>query len=786
MLTSVSPAIVQSGLTHVLTNPQLVVSSLLTASKYTSRSKRYYYKTSNINNNNNNNRILIRTKNSNNVKQQKPSNNNIYKYNLSKDNEIDKLNYQTRTYSSSNKTNLMYKNDYDHQVVGYSLLPVINKLQENAALIGSEITLPQIVVIGSQSSGKSSVLENLVGRDFLPRGSGLVTRRPLILQLNKSEGQEEWGEFGHTGNIKFTFEGIKQEIEAETSRVAGPNKDISPEPIVLKIYSPNVVPLTLVDTPGITRVPIGDQALNIEEKIRTMITEYIQNPNCIILAVTSANQDIVTSDAIQMARNIDPLGQRTIGVLTKIDLMDKGTDALDILLGNTIPLKLGFVGVVNRSQSDINLNKPIHTMLKDEMKFFESHPVYNRILHQAGTKYLAQKCNKILTKHIRETFPLVKSQIKQLIKKYQQELEKYGDPIPERQVDKQRLLYQHLNKFATQFTQDLEGNDELNTDNINGGARIRYVFSKAFKANKEKPFEWLTDQQLRVALRNASGLRSTMFIPQKTFDSLIKSQIERLKEPALICSELVLDELLRILIHVESDTLARFPVLRDRIVEVSNNVLRKLLNPTNEMISSIVDAESNFINTSHPNYLVEMNKLMSAAANTNDHSYQYEQPKPAPPAQQSSGILSRIFGSGSKTTDKPHTTNPNNVHNNPHHKHHQKPQEMYGLDESMTEDERRQIHLLRNLLMAYYNIAQFNVQENTMKIINLSLIEKAKHVLQKELVSQLYDENLVEHLLRENELVMAKRNECIYKLEILKKAKKSLSAEVKELPLNLY
>ena len=130
--------------------------------------------------------------------------------------------------------------------------------------------------MGSQSSGKSSVLENIVGRDFLPRGSGIVTRRPLILQLinipserDEIEGdevhvprsttytgaQEEWAEFHHQlGRRYYDFTEVKQEIESETARIAGNNKGINRQPINLKIYSPHVLSLTLVDLPGLTKV----------------------------------------------------------------------------------------------------------------------------------------------------------------------------------------------------------------------------------------------------------------------------------------------------------------------------------------------------------------------------------------------------------------------------------------------------------------------------------------------------------------------------------------------------
>ncbi|EFA84816.1 dynamin B [Heterostelium album PN500] len=668
------------------------------------------------------------------------------------------------------------------ETVGYSLLPVVNKLQEITSLIGSEIKLPQIVVIGSQSSGKSSVLENLVGRDFLPRGSGLVTRRPLVLQLIRIEDNAEWGEFAHTGDVRFNFAGIRDEIEAETNRVAGANKEISSDPIILKIFSPYVIPLTLVDLPGITRIPIGNQPTNIEERIRDMVLDYISNPNSIILAISAANQDIVTSDALKLAKEVDPEGRRTIGVLTKLDLMDRGTDAMDILLGHTVPLKLGFVGIINRSQHDIQTKKAISTMLKDEERWFQNHPVYSRIANQTGSIFLAQKCNKILTKHIRESMPGVKNQIRALINKYREELENYGEPTPERASDKSRLLIDIMNKFALQFRADLEGvNDDQLTDHINGGARIRYIFSQAFKNTSVKPFDWLTDQQLRLALRNSSGIRPTMFIPQKTFDSLIKIQIEKLKDPAVQCADLVLDELLRILTQVDSHIFSRFPVLRERIVEVANNVLRKLLSPTNKMISDMVDAECSYINTSHPTYTAELNRLLYS--NTKPQDIQYTQPQPEV-ERNSSGGGSGLFGFifGKKQEPEKVVTTKDNLRNQT-----QQQNLLYGMNDNYTDEERKQIHLLKRLLHSYFEIAQFNVQENTIKVISHFLIDRSKDILQRELSSILYDENMVDHLLRENEVVVARRKECIHKLEILKKAKKSLSVtELKDMPLQLY
>ena len=135
------------------------------------------------------------------------------------------------------------------------------------------------------------------------------------------------------------FSDICSEIIRETDRSTGRNRGISNKSINLKIYSPRVLNLTLVDLPGITKVSVGDQPVDIEDQIREMCLHYISNPNAIILAVTAGNTDLANSDALKMARSVDPEGVRTIGVLTKLDLMDPGTDASEMLNNRIIPLR---------------------------------------------------------------------------------------------------------------------------------------------------------------------------------------------------------------------------------------------------------------------------------------------------------------------------------------------------------------------------------------------------------------------------------------------------------------
>jgi len=269
----------------------------------------------------------------------------------------------------------------------------------------------------------SEVVVADISTTSLPRGTGIVTRRPLVLQLinrpaaerpqtngvkedlktsDKEANVDEWGEFLHIPGQKFhDFNKIRDEITRETDSKVGRNAGISPAPINLRIFSPNVLTLTLVDLPGLTKVPVGDQPKDIEKQIKEMVLKYISKSNAIILAVTAANTDLANSDGLKLAREVDPEGQRTIGVLTKVDLMDEGTDVVDILAGRIIPLRLGYVPVVNRGQKDIENRKAISYALENEKNFFEHHKAYRNKAAYCGTPYLARKLNLVKLRYMR-------------------------------------------------------------------------------------------------------------------------------------------------------------------------------------------------------------------------------------------------------------------------------------------------------------------------------------------------------------------------------------------------
>ncbi|KAK6090002.1 hypothetical protein P3W45_001048 [Vairimorpha bombi] len=271
-----------------------------------------------------------------------------------------------------------------------------------------DINLPAIAVVGSQSSGKSSVLESLIQKDILPRGSNLVTRCPIIIHIKKICGKE----YCEISSIKyFDFSSLKYLLVRMMNEICGTDKEITHTPIVINMYLNNTLEFTLIDLPGITKIPIGSQSHDIESKILCMVREYISPTNTIILAIVNSNIDISNSESLKICKEIDPEYLRTIGVVTKIDLMDRNTNCLDVLSNKVYPLKLGFVGCINRSQEDIENGVSIQDFKKIETDFFDKS-VYKVFNKNIGSTFLLEKIVSLYTTRIQECMPKIKEDIK--------------------------------------------------------------------------------------------------------------------------------------------------------------------------------------------------------------------------------------------------------------------------------------------------------------------------------------------------------------------------------------
>ena len=516
----------------------------------------------------------------------------------------------------------------------------------------------------------------------------------------------------------------------ETEQKTGRNAGISPAPINLRIYSPNVLTLTLVDLPGLTKVPVGDQPRDIEKQIKEMVLKQIQKPNAIILAVTAANTDLANSDGLKLAREVDPEGQRTIGVLTKVDLMDDGTDVVDILAGRVIPLRLGYVPVVNRGQRDIENNRAISAALEAERAFFEGHKSYANKSSYCGTPYLARKLNLILMMHIKQTLPDIKSRIQSSLSKYRAELATLGDSILGNSAN---IILNIITEFCNEYRTVLEGsNQELSSTELSGGARISFVFHELYSNGIKAvdPFENVKDVDIRTILYNSSGSSPALFVGTTAFELIVKQQIKRLEEPSIKCISLVYDELIRILGHLlQKPMFRRYPQLKEKFHQTVVGFYKKTLDPTNKLVKDLVSMEACYINTGHPDFL-NGNRAMAIVHERHNSAKPVQvdpktgKPLPAgataaigTPRAASPGIDAMdsnnqgFFGSFFQTKNKKKMAAM------------EAPPPQLKASGTLSDKENQEVEVIKLLIQSYFNITRRTMIDMVPKAIMLTLVE---------------------------------------------------------------
>ncbi len=676
----------------------------------------------------------------------------------------------------------------------------INKLQRVLTDLGlDKVGLPTIAVVGAQSSGKSSVLEAIVGKEFLPRGTGIVTRRPLLLQLEQSSG-DEFAEFGHRPGHRLPLgEAVRNEISAETDRECGSgSKAVSDKPIVLRIFSPNVMNLTLVDLPGLTRVRMDNQPKDIVASIRKLVFKFIEKESCLILSVTPANEDLANSDALQAAKMVDPRGQRTIGVLTKVDLMDDGTDAVDVLMGRVIPFKYGIVGVVNRSQKDIESKSTVAEARAKETAFFTDHPAYKDIAAQQGSEYLTKRLSHLLSRHVRTYIPTLRNEILSTMNAVRSELDSYGGERAVRaelERDQGSVLLSAVSDFADEFTEILNGRhapvtDEDDEIEVVGGARVNWIFHEMFQDTVANVQVKLDEQDIRTCMRNMAGIGAALYAAQEAFEVLIKGQIQRLEGPCLECVELVQQELTSMSEHASAASLHRFPELKRAVNDKTRSMIGDATVPLAAFVRNLIKRELAYINTQNDEFVNSPLVL----------NPQKSEPKPAPaaaaPAQSPQAGAGKkdeggwfSWGSSSESKDEERKKKeaearaaakaraqaaaaaaakkdeggkvtlggmPSNL----------------GLRENATdaEKEKAQIAMVQNLTNAYFHIIKKNLADGVPKAIMYFLVNRVKANVQKHLLQELYSEYTFTRLLGESEEMQEVRRRAVESMTLLEEA----------------
>ncbi|SCM08667.1 dynamin-like protein, putative [Plasmodium chabaudi adami] len=682
------------------------------------------------------------------------------------------------------------------------LISVIDELRD----IGLQkyINLPRICVVGTQSSGKSSVLESIVGLDFLPRGEGVVTRRPIefrLIHIKEDSEIKHWATFEDDKNKKFTdFNEVREHINSLTDQMAGTNKGIIDEPIILNIYSTGCPDLSLIDLPGITRVPLknSDQTDDIERLTREMAFRYVKDPRTIILAVLPANADMSTSDALQIARKVDPKGLRTIGVITKIDLMDKGVDASKMLLNDEINLRLGYTGVINRSSADIKQGKTISQSLKDELKFFQNHPVYKKLPQSLyGTTSLTDKLTKVLLRHIKNFLPDIKIEINDRIRSINDKLFSLGTNVPLDATKKTQILWSMITDYCEIFKNTLKGKYDkrlqvfIENNDIICGLKVRQIFNELLDeyAGKNVTSE-LSDNDIDDAICMHEGDSLPGFPSPDTFEFLILPHLKKIHTPVFNCLDKVSQTLEILSQTIANRVLTRFPKLSEQVLDLSQSILIREKENTHSILENYIEAETNYLFTNDVSYLIEHGSIINmsedeqneAGSPMQDYGNYQKNPNKKYPQNSFNSSHDNINSSQNNATGQ--SKYYQNIINESEYLTgkaakfvsgaQKSVMSMWGKDKKKTRYNSQFIQEIRRRLDSYFSIVLRNVRDSVPKIIGHFLIRRLQEKMQFELYSDLNSEQKLYELLNEPLHVLKEREHLNSQLEILKKANQVL------------
>jgi len=499
--------------------------------------------------------------------------------------------------------------------------------ETNMTEIKPDLSLPKLIVVGTQSSGKSSVLNGVMAMDILPTGKNMTTRTPLDIRLHqlRSNEIEGWVELGHYADNGWTIEKhiklkmpIPEESQIEevrnalidkTNQVAGNGMNISNEPIILQIYSPNVPNLSLVDLPGLTMVACEDkgQPVDIKERIEQLVTSYIKQKRTIILAVMQARSDLETDLGLALIKKHENSNiNRIIGVITKPDLMNYETHVGEYLLNNiskSLMLTYGYYLVKNRNgqeMKDVNIMRGYEL----EKEYLSKHKEYMKPIYKdrIGTTNLTNSLSKILITSITEVLPSVMSEILILENRVNIKLDKLGNDLPLSKEGKLSFLNRYVSNFYSRFYDSLESRGTV----VNTGKCIKDTFIKyRTELQNVKPFmntKIYDAQYFKNIISSFEGNHMSFHIPPiQILEACMTDQryrpIMELREKSMICVDEISDLLIDLIRDICLDEeFARYPLLTKQITTlIIDQIINDSKKTSKEQIFEILKHESDYI-----------------------------------------------------------------------------------------------------------------------------------------------------------------------------------------------
>ncbi|KAL8064158.1 hypothetical protein ABFX02_01G073100 [Erythranthe guttata] len=472
------------------------------------------------------------------------------------------------------------------------------------------IQLPTIVVVGDQSSGKSSVLESLAGIS-LPRGQGICTRVPLIMRLQNhpNPNPEIFLEFnGKT--VPTDEENISDAISLATEEIAGKGKGISNKPLTLVVKKNGVPDLTMVDLPGITRVPVHGQPDDIYEQISKIIMEFITPEESIILNVLSAGIDFSICESIRMSQKVDKTGQRTLAVVTKADKSPEGL--LEKVTADDVSIGLGYVCVRNRIGDE-----SYEEARAEEARLFDTHRHLSKINKSiVGIPVLAERLVKIQATIIVKCLPGIVTKINEKLSANVEELNKLPKHLTS--VSEAMTTFMYILGCAKESLRKIlirgEFDEYPDEKEMHGTARVFEMLNKYSKelqsatdANGSKKF--LLDELKVLEETKAIGLPN--FLPKAAFLTLLQNKV---KSISTIPSDFV-ENLWGYVENVVVSVLLRHSVNYPQLVSSTRRAAKKLIAKMKQRsfdyVNDIVEMEKLTDYTCNPEYTASWSKLMA-------------------------------------------------------------------------------------------------------------------------------------------------------------------------------
>ncbi|KAJ7998949.1 hypothetical protein DPEC_G00210300 [Dallia pectoralis] len=593
--------------------------------------------------------------------------------------------------------------------------------------VEKDLALPAIAVIGDQSSGKSSVLEALSGV-ALPRGSGIVTRCPLELKMKRKREGEGWhGKISyqdHEEEIEDPSD-VEKKIREAQDEMAGVGVGICDDLISLEIGSPDIPDLTLIDLPGIARVAVKGQPENIGEQIKRLIRKFITKQETINLVVVPCNVDIATTEALKMAQEVDPEGERTLGILTKPDLVDKGTEEMvvDIVHNEVIQLTKGYMIVKCRGQKEIMERVTLAEATEREKAFFKEHAHLSTLYDEgfATIPNLAEKLTLELVHHIEKSLPRLEEQIEAKLAETQAELDKYGTGPP---ADPAEKLYFLIDR-VTAFTQDaisLSTGEELKSAvrlNVFSTLRTEFGRWKLHLDGSGVNFNMRIEKEVADYDETYRGRELPGFINYKTFEVMVKDQLKLLEEPAIKTLKEVSDAVRKAFLLLAQSSFIGYPNLL-KIAKAKIEAIKVVKESTAE----------NLLRTQFKMELIVYTQDSTYSHSLDDNKKEEEEKLPRVGLHQ----RSTFFNTDNNAT----------------------------LTEMM-------LHL-----KSYYHIASQRLADQIPLVIRYLLLQESAIQLQREMLQILHEKENTEQLLKEDFDIGSKRAGLQSKLKRLMKARSYL------------